>query len=418
MAQGTSPQPQGSSQYGSATDLPTFQEIRRALEAYERIPPAHVPDMSLKIQELRQEVELLTQVVDNFYERLGHRNWIFHGLLNPSVVQALLADSSDATTAETRFIGLYRDPETLSWWATQLRVHAELRARDHQIQRARHHYEAGEFDSCVLQLITVMDGFVNDFEPAARKGLHARAPEDMTAWDSVVGHHLGLTHVMGTFTAPKYKRVDEEVFEVYRNGIVHGSVVNFDNVIVATKAWNLLFAVADWATATKKAAQPPAAEPTWEEIGQTVQQHAALERYNAEFSPTTVTPTAPTFTRDAVATRSRAFFEAWEHGRWGLVVDFVGPQLSTSSKPGEAIRWVKETLEQRELAAWTIESVAYIWPHTADVRSRAVLNGDEVPLRLRWSRQTEERGFSVPDDPRAAWRIAIWAPQRWIEDAD
>ena len=46
-----------------------------------------------------------------------------------------------------------------------------------------------------------------------------------------------------TFTKTIKKRVDSEVFEVYRHGIVHGSVVNFDNIVVATKAWNMLFAV-------------------------------------------------------------------------------------------------------------------------------------------------------------------------------
>jgi RIO-like serine/threonine protein kinase len=66
---------------------------------------------------------------------------------------------------------------------------------------------------------------------------------------------------MPTFKAPKKKRVDDEVFEVYRNGIVHGTVVNFNNVVVATKAWNMLFAVADWDSATTKAAAPAEPQP-------------------------------------------------------------------------------------------------------------------------------------------------------------
>jgi hypothetical protein len=47
------------------------------------------------------------------------------------------------------------------------------------------------------------------------------------------------------------------VFDVYRHGIVHGTVSRFDNVVVATKAWKMLFAVADWAAATTKAQRPP-----------------------------------------------------------------------------------------------------------------------------------------------------------------
>ncbi|MBK9343935.1 MAG: hypothetical protein IPN07_13140 [Dehalococcoidia bacterium] len=104
----------------------------------------------------------------------------------------------------------------------------------------------------MLHLIAVMDGFVNDFEPGERQGLHSRQPGEMAAWDSVVGHHMGLTHAMATFTKTIKKRVGDEVFELHRHGIMHGSVVRFDNVVVATKAWNMLFAVADWATETTR----------------------------------------------------------------------------------------------------------------------------------------------------------------------
>ena len=92
-----------------------------------------------------------------------------------------------------------------------------------------------------------MGGYVNDLDPGARKGLTARDPDDMIAWNSIVGHHMGLTHVMKSFTKSIKKRIDEEVHDVYRHGIVHGSVVNFVNVVVATKAWNLLYSVVGWA---------------------------------------------------------------------------------------------------------------------------------------------------------------------------
>src|SRR5690606_1780338 len=127
----------------------------------------------------------------------------------------LLAETADADMAEQRLIEMYRDHDTTWLWHLKLRRHEGLQARIHQIDRAREHYEAGAFDSCVLQLIAVMDGFVNDFQPDRRQGLHARSPEDMTAWDSVTGHHFGLTHAMTTFTRTIKKRIDEEVYELY-----------------------------------------------------------------------------------------------------------------------------------------------------------------------------------------------------------
>ena len=130
-----------------------------------------------------------------------------------------------------------------------------------------------------------MDGFVNDFEPAVRRGLAARHPDDMTAWDSIVGHHLGLTHVMKTFTKSIKKRVDEEVFEVYRHGIMHGTVVNFDNVVVATKAWNLLYAVADWARATRSAATSSEPEPSLKESLEQFRRNRHHQKLSDGFTP-------------------------------------------------------------------------------------------------------------------------------------
>jgi hypothetical protein len=54
----------------------------------------------------------------------------------------------------------------------------------------------------VLTLLSVMDGFVNDVDHGERRGLHARDADEMGAWDSVVGHHMGLTHAHLSFTKP------------------------------------------------------------------------------------------------------------------------------------------------------------------------------------------------------------------------
>ena len=44
-------------------------------------------------------------------------------------------------------------------------------------------------------------------------------------------------------------RMDEPVCEVYRHGIMHGMVTDYDNDVVASKAWCMLFAVGDWVDA-------------------------------------------------------------------------------------------------------------------------------------------------------------------------
>ena len=85
----------------------------------------------------------------------------------------------------------------------------------------------------------------------------------MRAWDRVDWappwtdqRHAGLHQ-------KRKKVIKEPVYELYRHGIVHGMVVDFDNEIVATKAWNYLFAVVDWAEDKKKQETPAPPAPTW-----------------------------------------------------------------------------------------------------------------------------------------------------------
>ncbi len=110
-----------------------------------------------------------------------------------------------------------------------------------------------------------MDGFVNDFEPDERSGLASRDHDEMAVWDSVVGHHLGLTNALKAHDKTVNKQVDEEAYELHRHGVVNGAITRFHDVVVATKAWNTMLAVVAWATATKKVRQLEPAETSFRE---------------------------------------------------------------------------------------------------------------------------------------------------------
>ena len=121
-------------------------------------------------------------------------------------VEAILDETTTPEAAEQRLIEIYRETDRLAFWTRRLYGVEGLRERSHQIERAREHYFADQFDSAALHLIAVMDGFVNDFEPDRRRDLASRDPDDMTAWDSVVGHHLGLTNALKAYKKPVKKR--------------------------------------------------------------------------------------------------------------------------------------------------------------------------------------------------------------------
>jgi hypothetical protein len=200
------------STYASARNLPSFREMAQFVQGAKVLTRVVARDQRQTVRDIEHEMKRLADVVDGFYARLGDRNWIFHELLNPSTIEVILAETSDPAETELRLVELYQDRDVMRFWLTQLRQHEGFRARERQIKRAAEHYYANHFSSCTLQLIAVMDGFVNDFEPESRKGLAAREPDEMAAWDSVVGHHQRLTNVMKTFRKTIKKRIDDGAF--------------------------------------------------------------------------------------------------------------------------------------------------------------------------------------------------------------
>lgn len=404
--------------YGSAADLPSYQDLSQQIQGLKLLTRFIARKQRQEILKIEQEMQRLTKVVDDFYKRLGSRNWIFHDLLSVDKIERLLAETSDADHAERRLVELYRDSESTNWWMMRLRAQDGLRERLHQIERAREHYEADQFDSCVLHLIAVMDGFVNDFEPSERRGLHSRDPDHIVAWDSVVGHHMGLTHAMETFTKTIKKRIDEEIFNLYRHGIMHGSVVNFDNVIVATKAWNMLFAVADWATATRKAKRPQEPKPSLRDTWSTLSRHAAYKKYEKEFVPSTIKPEDPGFATNDLVQYTSKLLDAWEHGRWALVAGFMPPALRGSRSDGQSASDAKDVFGQYDLTAWNITSITYDKASTAEVRAVATVNEEITDFRFRMALCTTDGNVAMPGEDGATWYLAVWAPHTFFQDAE
>jgi hypothetical protein len=217
-------------------------------------------DQRAKLVKLEQQVRGHIAVIDRFYAVLGPRNWIVHDDLPMPLLEAIAGMAED--DAERRLIGYYQDRENLVRLTRRL-SHPELRARSPLIERATTEFLAGRYNTCVLLLLSVMDGFVNDVDASRRRGLHARDPDEMVAWDSVVGHHMGLAHAHASFTKTFKKTSTDEVRELYRHGIVHGMLVNYNNEYIGAKAWNRLCAVRDWATSMTKAAEAPKPQPSF-----------------------------------------------------------------------------------------------------------------------------------------------------------
>ena len=363
--------------------------------------------------DIEQRLNNLVTVVDRFYEWLGPRNWIFHDSLNVSAVEAILDQTSSREEAEQRFIELYRDQGHLAYWIRRLLSVDGLRERAHQIERARKHYFANQFDSTALQLIAVMDGFVNDFEPDQRRDLTSRDPDEMTAWDSMVGHHLGLTNALKAYDKTIKKRVDEEVFELHRHGIVHGTITRFDNVVVATKAWNMLFALVDWAAATRKARQPEAPKRTLRGIVGQMATTARTKRKLDAWKPSRLLVSDAGFDDHEINELTVEFLTGWCEHNFGALARFPTRQFDKQETThGQMAGRMREVFEGFALSVFRVTELENTAPAIWLSRGEATMNDTLGTFECRWTMEEADGRFGYGSDS-ALWRLVFCDPTVW-----
>ena len=409
----TTPSEQIQLPYGSASDLPSYQELSCQIQGLKLLTRFIARNQHSELLQLEHKLTHHVAVVDRFYDRLGPRNWIFHDSVNTSTVEAILEHTTTSEEAEQRFIETYRDEDYLAFWSRQLYRVDGLRERAHQIERAREHYSAGQFDSAALHLIAVMDGFVNDFEPDVRRDLSSRDPDAMTAWDSVVGHHLGLTNALKAYKKTIKKRVDEEVYELHRNGIVHGTITRFDNVVVATKAWNMLFAVVDWAAATGKARQPEAPKPTLRETFQQMGTTARMKKKFEAWKSSRLSDSDAGFEDHEIRTLTVEFLTGWRERNFGALARFPRRQFGKQETTlGQMAGQLHEAFDGFVLSEFRVTELENTAPAIWLSRGAATLNGSTGTFECRWTVEEADGSFGYGSDS-ALWRLVFCDPTVW-----
>lgn len=401
--------------YGSARDLPVFVEMEQQLKVM-RLLGLLLPKKDRKtLRDLPAQLEHLSSTVDSFYDLLGSRNWVFHEDLNVSEMAALTSDhAGDPMGAEEAFISWYRVADCLPRLVQRLHGHEGLRARMHLLELALADHQAERYYAVVQVLLSVMDGFVNDLTPANRKGLHAREAEELDAWNSVVGHHLGLTSAHKTFTRSFKARSDEPVHELYRNGIVHGMLTNYNNEIVATKAWNRLFAVADWTRAVenerREAAKPP--DPPWRERLSQLRDNAKTKAALDAFTALRLTAADPEIAGHPVYLATADFLRAWQKHNFGNMAKAITNSFR-SVPPVE----VRNDYQGHNLEDFDVLTLHHSAAAITTVRVRLRIDGTVHTPELLWVREDPDGHSAAPNQP-GDWRLMWWGYPHMERDAD
>jgi hypothetical protein len=237
-------------------DNPSTKEILNQVYAWEIIERFHklvpwanrlcpkITKILSELSEIKSQKEMF-KLPDQFNEIFAHSGWIAYETLNANVMKKAIeiAENSELIDAE-RFLADYYDEDTLKLATLRFNGHPEFCKRLRLVELAKDDYFAERYHACIPLLISLTDGLVNDI--SKHVGFFAENI-DMTAWDSIAAHETGLQPLVKLLGSRRNKTNEEKIIIPFRNGILHGRELAFDNKIVAAKCWSTLFAVRDWA---------------------------------------------------------------------------------------------------------------------------------------------------------------------------
>lgn len=320
----------------SASDLSSVIMLRREAEALSAIASfVGCDDAREIVDEVNSELDGLVSLVDGFYKLLGNSNWVFSNALNIERMRVVVS-KPNSEEAESELIAYLQEEGVLHDMINRLRRFPDMRPRIPLLQSAECDYLAGRYYSSVLVTISMMDGFVNDAFKDERRGLAARGAEEMAVDDCVAAIWDGLPSVQRVFTRTCGRRNEEPVSEVYRHGIMHGMTLGYNNVVVASKAWCMLFAVADWVDARAKSSEKKDTESAdpFKTIKHLIDIQAASAETNKkldEWEPHSVDFDDLSEHDKEVFDSCNSYLSAWKEGNYGKLGSFFADYLGRTS---------------------------------------------------------------------------------------
>jgi hypothetical protein len=360
-------------------DIPTIQKTLKQAEglvALKRIIPFIAPVLKIlgvdadKIKTdleiadtLTQQTQELATLPDKFNDYFGEHGWIIYESLSLEVAKKAIAvaDTGDMNAAEQVIVD-YFTPATVRLWLNQMKAVQAFQPRFRLAQLALQDYEEERYHACIPVVLALMDGLINELNNG--RGFFSDTTE-LEAWDSISAHKRGLVELGNIFRKGRNKTRTEQITVPYRNGILHGTDLGYDNKIVAAKTWAALFAVRDWAIkaeGNKLEEPPPKPNPS---ILDTLNQHRKNQETKQkiqDWKPRIFTnqerflsEVPSDYDENTPERKLVEFLSLWKARNYGHMAGCVQPKRDSS--PSAMPKRIREFLGEIELTGFKIAQI-------------------------------------------------------------
>lgn len=279
-------------------------------------------------------------------------------------------------------------------------------------------YQEQRFHACVPIVLALLDGLVNELHEK-RRGFFSENV-DLQAWDSIAAHEKGLTALAKIFQKGRYKTTTEQIRLPYRNGILHGMDLGYDNKMIAAKCWAALFAVRDWAAKAERGlieAPPPKPEKSWTDLFRQIRETDEDKKRLAEWRPRQIvvgkdvpnTGEPAMFGEGSPERKVIEFLCYWKARNYGRMAEHLP---DTSGRISRIAGEVREIYGSIFLDKFAIEEITDKGPVITIVKVRLWCrrNGDasDNVLEFRLFSQDKNDRPAIPGKQGAVWRLTAW----------
>jgi hypothetical protein len=417
-------------------DNPTYSKFKKNIEGIDALKGlvniagllgyknTELDEVFSNTSNLKAQFELLSTTPDKFNQHFADKGWIAYESMNFEIMKKAveLADNNKIEEAEKCLIEYYGEKD-MQWKISSLNHTKPFSLRRKSIAIALEDYKCERYHSCILTLLVIIDGCVNDVDKG--KGFFSDAI-DLVAWDSVAAHSSGLAELKNLFFKTRKKTNTEPIYIPYRNGILHGRDLNFDNVYVASKLWGALFAIADWVKAVNEGKKnKPVEEPklsiteSLQQLQRSIQDYEVskvknelLERKIEEWKPRLdlnfeESGNINNYEINSPERELVVFFNFWKLKKYGNIANQIHP---ISKKPLSTLAGkVRKNLEYYDLVEFKIKKITDKAPAISEIEALITIefNGKAFSdtLEFRWVYGNENGRVLVRGEDSGRWQF-------------
>ncbi len=382
-----------------------------------------IDDAFANIDDLVQQASELASIPDRFNDLFASRGWIIYDFLNLRVAKSAVekAEAGHIDEAETDLVNYY-DSETVKWHLLRMKTIKAFRPRMQLANKALTDYREERYHACVPVVLALLDGLVNELHDK-RRGFFADEV-DLIAWDSVAAHSKGLNVLNGIFKKGRQKTITDQISIPYRNGIMHGMDLGYDNKIVAAKTWAALFATRDWAAKAESGLlgpQPEEPQLTWGDLFGKIQENGDDKKKLEEWRKREVTINIdipetgePDVFADGTPERKLAeFLTFWKARNYGHMANCLDPKFGARAKKN--IGLLREVYGQVSLQSFSFTQINDYAPAATEIFTELVYGKDgelgSETARYLLTNADDKGNAQVRGNLNSRWGIVNW---EWV----